>query len=56
MKEIILYAFIFDKKVTFIIKDGRVFEEQRIVDYDDGYIKTEDFRIFWPDIFEVIII
>ena len=54
MKELILYAFIFDKKVTFVIKDGRVFEEQRIIDYDEGYIMTEDGRISWKDISKVI--
>ena len=51
MKELILYAFIFNKKVTFVIKDGRVFEEQRIIDYDEeGDIMTEDCRISWSDI------
>ena len=54
MKELILYAFIFDKKVTFVIKDGRVFEEQRIIDYDEGYVMTENCRISWSDISKVI--
>lgn len=56
MRELVHYAFIFDKKVTFIVKDGRVFEEQWIIDYDEAYIITEDCRIFWSDISEVIII
>ena len=54
MKELVLYAFLFDKKVNFVMKDGRVFEEQRIIDYDGGYIMTEDCRISWLDISRVV--
>lgn len=48
MKEIVNYAFLTDKEVTITMKNGEVFTNKLISDYDELVIVTQDgWQIQW---------
>ena len=46
MKKIVNYAFLTDQELTITMKNGDVFTNKRIADYDEYVIITQDHRMF----------